>query len=187
MPIDFKPEYMQLSVLTAALQELTPRDKRKKDPDLAVEEWIEFAGQIGVKRLQMSSALPAEIADVPPEAMLDPVADHLNVLKPFDKSRQKRIESALKAAGVTFSDIGYFDNMLHHDPAVRQKKHAFMRRVFDAAALIGVPAVCGFVGRNLQRSMDENLVDFEHHFIPLLQEARDRGLIFRVEPYPMPS
>ena len=66
MATDFKPEYMQLSVLTAALQELTPRDKRKKDPDLAVEEWIAFAPQIGVKRLQMSSALPAEIADVPP-------------------------------------------------------------------------------------------------------------------------
>ena len=80
MPTEFKPEYMQLSVLTAALQELTPREKRAKDPDLAVEEWIEFAGTIGVKRLQMSSALPAELADIPPEAMLDPVADHMNFL-----------------------------------------------------------------------------------------------------------
>ena len=32
---------------------------------------------------------------------------------------------------------------------------------FDAAALLGVDAVCGFVGRNQQRSMDENLDDFE--------------------------
>jgi hypothetical protein len=29
---------MKLSILTAALQELTPRDKRDADPDLAVEE-----------------------------------------------------------------------------------------------------------------------------------------------------
>jgi hypothetical protein len=62
-----------------------------------------------------------------------------------------------------------------------------MRAVFDAAVLLGVPAVCGFVGRNLRRSMDENLVDFENHFVPLLQEARDRGLTFRVEPCPMPG
>ena len=51
--------------------------------------------------------------------------------------------------------------MLHHDPAVRAKKHDFMLRVFDAAALLGVNAVCGFVGRNQQHSMDQNLVDFE--------------------------
>jgi hypothetical protein len=84
MSQDFKPEYMKVSLLTAALQELTPREKRKKDPDLAIEDWIGFAKEVGVDRLQLSSALPEEIADVPPEAMLDPVADHLNVLKPFD-------------------------------------------------------------------------------------------------------
>jgi hypothetical protein len=29
---------MKLSILTAALQELTPRDKRDPDPDLAIED-----------------------------------------------------------------------------------------------------------------------------------------------------
>src|SRR5438046_153523 len=164
MATEFKPEYMQLSVLTAALQELTPRDKRKNDPDLAVEEWIEFAGQIGVKRLQMSSALPAEIADVPPEAMLDPVADHLNVLKPFDKTRAKRIESALKAHGVTLSDIGYFDSMLIGDEKLRKIKHDWMVKLMDAAVLLGVKAVCGFVGRDVTLDMDQNLEAYEAHF-----------------------
>jgi sugar phosphate isomerase/epimerase len=187
MATDFKPEYMQISVLTAALQELTPRDKRKKDPDLAVEEWIEFAGQIGVKRLQMSSALPAEIADVPPEAMLDPVADHLNVLKPFDKSRQKRIESALKAAGVTFSDIGYFDNMLIGDEKLRKTKHDWMVKLMDAAQALGVKAVCGFVGRDVTLDMDQNLEAFEKLFVPLLKAAKERGLEYRVEQCPMPG
>ena len=47
--------------------------------------------------------------------------------------------------------------MLHADPAIRAKKHAFMERVFDAAVLLGVDAVCGFVGRNLSHSLDQNL------------------------------
>jgi len=187
MPTDFKPEYMQLSVLTAALQELTPRDKRRKDPDLAVEEWIEFAPTIGVKRLQISSALPEELADIPPEAMLDPVADHLNVLKPFDKSRQKRIESALKAAGVTFSDIGYFDNMLIGDAKLRKVKHEWMIKLMDAAVMLGVKAVCGFVGRCVEHDMDQNLEDFETNFVPLLKAAKERGLEYRVEQCPMPG
>ena len=63
----------------------------------------------------------------------------------------------MEATGVGISDLGYFDNLLHHDPAIRKKKHDFMLRVFDAAALLGVDAVCGFVGRNQQRSMDQNL------------------------------
>ena len=58
MSKEFKPEYMQMSVLTAALQELTPREKRRKDPDLAVEDWIRFGRELGVHRLQLSSALP---------------------------------------------------------------------------------------------------------------------------------
>ena len=71
--------------------------------------------------------------------------------------------------------------------ATRKKKHDFLLRVFDAAALLGVDAVCGFVGRNQQRSMDENLVDFEQHFVPLLKAAKDRGLTYRVEQCPMPG
>ena len=93
----------------------------------------------------------------------------------------------LDASKVGLSDVGYFDNMLHHDPAVRQKKHEFMLRTFDAAVLLGVDAVCGFVGRNSQHSMDENLIDFEQWFIPLLKAAKERGLTYRVEQCPMPG
>ena len=62
-----------------------------------------------------------------------------------------------------------------------------MLRVFDAAVLLGVDAVCGFVGRNQQHSMDQNLGDFEQHFVPLLKAAKARGLTFRVEQCPMPG
>ena len=62
-----------------------------------------------------------------------------------------------------------------------------MLRVFDAAVLLGVNAVCGFVGRNQQHSMDENLIDFEQWFVPLLKEAKARGLTYRVEQCPMPG
>ena len=187
MGTDFKPETMRISLLTAALQELTPREKRKKDPDLAIEEWITFAREIGVTRLQLSSALPQEISDVPAEAMLDPVADHLNVLKPFDAPRVKRVQSALKSAGVSLSDIGYFDNMIIGDAKVRKVKHDWMVKCMDAAAALGIKAVCGFVGRDANLDMDQNLEAFEALFVPLLKAAKDRGLEYRVEQCPMPG
>ncbi len=183
----FEPRFMKVGVLTAALQELTPRSIRDKDPDRAIEEWVEFARELDVDCVQISAALHPSESDVPPEAMLDPVANTLDLRKPFDRDRARRVETALKTARLEVSDIAYFDNMLHHDAALRKKKHDFMMRTFEAAALLGVSAVCGFVGRNQQHSMDQNLVDFEQHFVPLLKAAKERGLTFRVEQCPMPG
>jgi sugar phosphate isomerase/epimerase len=184
---NFDPKFMKVGVLTAALQELTPREVRDDDPDRAIEEWLEFARTVGADYIQVSAALHPTETDIPPEAMLDPVANTLDLRKPFDKARAKRVEAAIAKTGVGLSDLGYFDNMLHHDPEIRRKKHDFMMRVFETASLLGVNAVCGFVGRNQRRSMDENLLDFEEHFIPLLQAAKVRGLTFRVEQCPMPG
>ena len=96
------------------------------------------------------------------------------------------MKAAADKAGVGISDIAFFD-LVHHDPALRKKKHAFLLRVFDAAALLGVSAVCGFVGRNRRRSMEQNLIDFEEQFVPLLKAAKERGLTYRVEQCPMPG
>lgn len=178
---------MKVGILTAALQELTPREKRDPDPDLAVEEWLQFARELGADDIQLSAAIHPAETDVPPEAMLDPVANTLDLRQPFDQARARRVEAAMTATGVGLSDIGYFDNMLHQDAAVREKKREFMLRAFDAAALLGVDAVCGFVGRHQGHSMDQNLADFEEHFIPLLKAAKDRGLTYRVEQCPMPG
>lgn len=184
---NFEPQFMKISVLTAALQELTPRERRDPDPDLAIEEWLAFARELDVEYVQLSAALHPTEADVPAEAMLDPVANTLDLRAPFDQKRANRVLAAMAEYGVGLTDLAYFDNMLHHDPAIRKKKHDFMLRVFDAATQLGVEAVCGFVGRNQTLSMDQNLMDFAEHFVPLLKEAKTRGLQYRVEQCPMPG
>jgi sugar phosphate isomerase/epimerase len=178
---------MRLSILTAALQELTPRERRDADPDLAVEEWLEFARQLGCPNIELSAALHPAQSDVPAAALLDPVADTLDLRRPFNAGRAARIRGAMQATGVGLSDLAYFDNMLAPDESVRARKHALMLRVFDAAVLLGTDAVTGFVGRNPRLAMDANLLMFEEVFVPLLREARARGLTFRVEQCPMPG
>jgi sugar phosphate isomerase/epimerase len=183
----FEPRFMPVGVLTAALQELTPRAQRDADPDLAIEQWLDYARQLGADRIQLSAALHPSRADVPAEALLDPVANTLDLREPFTRERARRVEAAVAKSGVRIADLGYFDNLLHPDPALRARKHEFLLRVFDAAVLLGVPAVCGFVGRNGALSMDQNLEDFERSVIPLLREARARGLQYRIEQCPMPG
>ena len=67
---EFTPRPMKLSVLTAAFQELTPRERRDPDPDLAIEEWLQFARDIGSPNIQLSAApnpalTPAELLPAP--------------------------------------------------------------------------------------------------------------------------
>ncbi len=188
MPVkSFEPKFMKIGVLTAALQELTPREKRDPDPDLAIEEWIAFAHDLGADYIQLASALHPSESDIPAEALLDPVANTLDLRQPFNKDRARRVLAALDEYKIGLSDVGYFDNLLHDDPVLRKKKHDFMLRVFDTAALLGVDAVCGFVGRNQKLTMDENLADFEESLVPLLKEAKARGLVYRIEQCPMPG
>src|SRR6266545_3396955 len=183
----FAPQFMKIGVLTAALQELTPREIRELDPDQAIEDWVAYARALGADNIQLSAALHPSEADIPAEALLDPVANTLDLREPFNKNRAQRVQAALDEHKVGLSDVSYFDNMLHEDRAVRKKKHEFMLTTFDAAVLLGVDAVCGFVGKNQSLSMDQNLLDFEKSFVPLLKEAKVRGLTYRVEQCPMPG
>jgi len=178
---------MRLSILTAALQELTPRDRRDADPDLAIEEWLEFARQLACPNIELSAALHPTQSDVPAAALLDPVANTLDLRQPFSAARASRVRRAMQSTGVGLSDLAYFDNMLAADESMRAKKHELMLRVFDAAVLLGTDAVTGFVGRNPLLGMDANLVMFEQVFVPLLEQAKARGLTFRVEQCPMPG
>jgi len=178
---------MRLSILTAALQELTPRNRRDADPDLAIEEWLEFARELRCPNIELSAALHPTESDVPAAALLDPVANTLDLRQPFGAARASRVRRAMQSTGVGLSDLAYFDNMLAADESVRRKKHELMLRVFDAAVLLGTDAVTGFVGLNPLIGMDANLVMFEEVFVPLLAQAKARGLTFRVEQCPMPG
>jgi hypothetical protein len=106
-PRSFEPKFMKMSVLTAALQELTPRRIRDEDPDRAIEDWLEFSRELDCPNVQLSAALHPTESDVPPEAMLDPVANTLDLRKPFDSLRAKRVQAAMKATGVGITDIAF--------------------------------------------------------------------------------
>jgi sugar phosphate isomerase/epimerase len=186
-PRPFQPKFMKMSVLTAALQELTPRKIRDADPDQAILDWLDFARELDCPNIQISAALHPDEADVPAEAMLDPVANTLDLRQPFDKARAKRVLAAMAATRVGVTDIAFFDNLLHDDNQLRAQKHAFVLRMLDAAAALGLNAVCGFIGRNQKLSMDGNLAFFEEVFVPLLAQCKARGIEYRVEQCPMPG
>ena len=102
---------------------MTPREVRDPDPDRAIEEWVAFARELGADYIQLSAALHPTETDVPREAMLDPVANTLDLAQAVRQGARGAGHAGLQASSVGLSDVGYFDNLLHHDPAVRKKKH----------------------------------------------------------------
>ena len=149
----FEPEFMPVGVLTAALQELTPRDQRDPDPDLAIEEWLDFAKQLDADTIQLSAALHPSESDVPAEAMLDPVANTLDLREPFTKDRAARVEAAVKASGVRDRGPGLFRQSAPRGsphPTEEARLHAArLRRCGDAECARGLR-----LRRSQSRSLD---------------------------------
>src|SRR3954463_6792299 len=104
----FEPKFMKVGVLTAALQELTPREVRDPDPDRAVEDWVAFAAEISAPYIQLSAALHPSESDVPAEAMLDPVANTLDLRQPFDRARAPPPPPAVQKRGGGRSGRAHF-------------------------------------------------------------------------------
>ena len=76
--------------------------------------------------------------------MLAPVANPLDLRRPFDKDRARRVQAAMKEYRVGFSDVGYFDNMLHHDGAIR--KNAILHGVLCVTTLTAAAATVQAIG-----------------------------------------
>src|SRR5512132_2252209 len=91
----FGPQFMKIGDLTAALQELTPREIRDLDPDQAIEDWVAYARELEADNIQLSAALHPSEADIPAEALLDPVANTLDLREPFNQTRATRVRNAL--------------------------------------------------------------------------------------------
>jgi sugar phosphate isomerase/epimerase len=103
--------------------------------------------------------------------------------RPWEASHLSGDAGAL--GGLELSAVAYYENLLHHDLAERDRIHDHLRRCVDAAAASGCPLVGTFIGRDITRSVAENLRLAEDVLPPLVAYARDRGVVFVVENCPM--
>jgi len=201
---NLRQRLMPLAVLTAAVQE--PNISRKEfenDPIGAALKaaltWIRTAREAGLDGIQLAGALAIPDAYLPPEAMLDPVASHTPVRTLRDGSGEDLsdenaaaiIQACTEGGKLTrIFDIGFFENLLHPDEAIRNQIHAHLLRCARAAkklSRVGCTGVTTFIGRDTRVSIDENLLLFEKYVIPLLVEFKEMGLTLWIENCPMPG
>ncbi len=84
--------------------------------------------------------------------------------------------------GLEISALAYYENNLHHDTDHRAavKEHLF-HAVDDAAAMLGVPSVGTFVGRDNTLSVRDNMALGDRVLPELVEYAGERGVRLIVE------
>ncbi|MEX0599094.1 MAG: TIM barrel protein, partial [Rhodothermales bacterium] len=116
---------MKLGFLTACLR------------DVPFDELVAWAAGEGFDCI--------ELAAWPVDSERDHVAGHLDVAR-LDRDGAARARDVLAAHEIEISAMAYYDNNLHPDPSLREEYQAHLRKVIDAAGLLGVPLVGTFVG-----------------------------------------
>jgi sugar phosphate isomerase/epimerase len=145
-------------------------------PGAPLDEIVGWAAAEGFEGLEV-----AVWPDVPGR---DWEASHLDVTA-FDAEAAAEVLALFDAAGVEISALAYYENNLDADHLRRAGVHEHLRRVIDAAHLLGVGLVGTFVGRDVSMSVADNLRMAEQALPPLVDYAAERDVRLVVENCPM--
>lgn len=109
---------------------------------------------------------------------------HIDVDK-LNKSAVEHIKVLQEATGVYISGLGYYPNPLDPDEEKSDFYLSHLKKVIDAAVLLGIPVVNTFIGRNPATSVEDNFKVFEKRWPPIIQYASDNGIKVGIENCPM--
>jgi sugar phosphate isomerase/epimerase len=158
---------MKLGLLTAAF------------PYLSLNEIADWAAANGFDSLEIACWPAGEGA-----ARRYAGVSHIDV-DALDDAGARRISDGLERRGLTISSLAYYPNNLDPDDEAREAAHAHLRKVMEAAATLGVPTVCTFVGNDPARPLPENLERFAQLWPPLVRHAGELGVQVAIENCPM--
>lgn len=147
-------------------------------PDRSLEEVLAFAAQEGFQTVELM-CWPVGQAERRYAGVT-----HIDVTG-FDAARARQVRGLLERYGVTISGLGYYPNPLVADLDERRRYTDHLRKVMDAAALLGVKVVNTFIGRDHTRPIEAQWDVFMEVWEPLIDYARQRDLQVGIENCPM--
>lgn len=109
---------------------------------------------------------------------------HLDV-EGFDAAQASQVKARLREAGISISGLGYYPNPLASDESEARVYCEHLKKVICAAALLGVPVVNTFIGRDPAKSLADNWPRFCAVWPPLVEFAESQGVRIAIENCPM--
>jgi sugar phosphate isomerase/epimerase len=83
------------------------------------------------------------------------------------------------------SSLGYYPNPLHPDLDHRRSVIDHLKKVIAAAEMLNVPIVGTFVGRDKNKTVEDNFAEFEKVWPPIVKFAANHGVKIAIENCPM--
>ncbi len=157
---------MKLGFLTAAL------------PGNTLEQAAKWGAESGFQAIEIA-CWPFEKA-----ARRYAGVTHIDVTT-LDKTKAKDIRKMLDGYGLTVSSLAYYPNPLHPDAEHRETVIAHLKKVIEGAALLEVPVVGTFVGKDKNKTVTQNLEDYAKIWPPIVKFAKDHGVKIGIENCPM--
>ncbi|OGN96435.1 MAG: AP endonuclease [Chloroflexi bacterium RBG_13_50_21] len=109
---------------------------------------------------------------------------HINVNE-LDKGQAKNIRKMIDNYGLTISALAYYPNPLHPDIEQREIVIAHLKKVIEAADVLEVPIVGTFIGKDKNKTIPQNLVDYAKIWPPIVKFAKAHGVKIAIENCPM--
>jgi sugar phosphate isomerase/epimerase len=109
---------------------------------------------------------------------------HIDVTT-LDKPKAAEVIKMLDGYGLTISSLGYYPNPLHPEAEHRETVIAHLKKVIEAAALLKVPVVGTFVGKDKNKTVSQNFEDYAKIWPPIVKFAKERSVKIGIENCPM--
>jgi len=147
-------------------------------PESSLEQLAAWGGEAGFQAIEVA-CWPLEKA-----ARRYAGVTHIDV-SALDQAKAKDVRKLLDGHGLQLSALAYYPNPLHPDPAHRQAVLDHLEKVIEAAALLEVPIVGTFVGKDKDKTVPANLEEYARVWPPIVKFARERGVKIAIENCPM--
>ena len=109
---------------------------------------------------------------------------HIDV-NALTKDDAKYIQDYLQQKNVYISGLGYYPNPLVADTAQAKVFLDHIKKIIKAAALLEIPVVNTFIGRDHTKSIDDNFKVFLKRWPAVIKFAEDNGIKIGIENCPM--
>jgi sugar phosphate isomerase/epimerase len=146
--------------------------------DLTFEQVIDYAAENGFACVEMM-CWPVGKAERRYAGVT-----HIDVAD-MNEEKAAYINKYAKSKGVEISALGYYPNPLDPDLEKREVYVEHIKKIIKAANILGINTVTGFIGRDKNKTVEENLQIFKEVWTPIVKLAEENNVRIAIENCPM--
>lgn len=147
-------------------------------PDLSLKEVFHFAAEEGFDCVEVM-CWPPGIAERRYAGVT-----HIDVTK-LTKPYIKEIKDLVAETGVEISSLGYYPNPLTPNKTEAKVYREHIKKVIRVSALLEINTMTTFIGRNWNKSIEDNWSAFKKTWRPIIKYAEKQGVKVGIENCPM--